>query len=494
VKKKYGKKLRKVEDANGLIHIGIPRERIYIPKFIDNRDTILYNLEKEGRGAGYFQAEGHRVDRNRDKIVEEFLDHPKKPEWLLMIDSDMEHPGDLPMRLTRWEKPIVGGLYFHRGELHDPFVFKEAGTYTDKYGRDTLQWAPMRDTVFNFLEDNGIPLRDGALAVNDTKDPPLIEVDAVATGALLLHRSVLEFMDKPIFEYRQGGISEDLMFCYEAKNDYGIPIYADLSAISGHYNWVAMGQTQFRVLYKGRGLNLTTYSKAQAVDMLAGYTNITKEEALDKIEKGSAHEVAPYWEAKKPSTPEEIDAFYRDEYTGKLYLMELLHWNFTGTFDSIRRPLMDFREGNVLEIGSGIGSVSIMLALQKNDVVSVEPNDYLRNFIEYRWSWIREQLSHTHATGELFLVGDDTWKQAEDEQFGLVIALDVFEHIHEEPLKAMLKDIQRVTQIGGTLYYHANWHQQDIYPMHFDHSEKWSEWLTDAGFYQTGPLSAVRIK
>lgn len=494
MKKKYGKKLRKVEDANGLVHIGMPRERILIPKFVDNRDNIIYTTEMAKRGAGYFQAEGHRVDRNRDKIVEEFLNHPKKPEWLLMLDTDMDHPSDIALRLSRHQVPIVAGLYFHRGELHDPFVFTEAGTALDKYGRDTLQWAPMRDEVFQFLEENRIPLRDGAIGVDETLNSPLIECDAVATGSMLIHRSVLEFMEKPIFEYRAGGVSEDLMFCYEAKNDYGIPIYADLSCISGHYNWVAMGQTQFRVLYKGRGLNLTTYSKAQAIEMLSGYDGCTEEEARDRIEKGSAHDVGPYWDAKKPSTPEEVDAFYRDEYTGKLYLMELLHWNFTQSFDQLRRPLMDFRGGNVLEIGSGIGTVSLQMALQKNDVVSVEPNDYLRGFIEWRWNWIQKQLSHTHKTGELFLVGDESWLDADDEQFGLVIALDVFEHIPKEPLRKMLQDIARVLQIGGTLYYHANWKQQDLYPMHYDFSEEWNDWFAEFGFYQTGPLTAVRIK
>lgn len=479
------------DGEHGKVHIGIPRERIYIPAFVDNRDTILYNLEKEGRGSGYFQAEGHRVDRNRDKIVEQFLEHPNKPEWLLMLDSDMEHPGDIPMRLTRWNKPIVGGLYFHRGQTHDPFVFREAPPQMDKYGRTVLKWAPLRDEVFDFLESNRIPLRDGALAVNDTAESPLMECDAVATGAIVIHRSVLELMEKPIFEYREHSISEDLMFCHEAKNKYGIPIYADLSCISGHFNWVPMGQTQFRVLYKGRGLNLTTYSKAQAIEFVSGYTGISPDEARNEIEKGNAHMVAPYWSSKKPKTPEEVDAFYREEYTGRLYLIELLHWNFTGEFDYLRRPLMEYRNINVLELGAGIGTVSLMMAIQNNEVVAAEPNEYLRNFIAYRWKWITDQMSGRH--GELYLV-DDEWTRAADEQFGLVIALDVFEHIPQEQLREMLKNIQRVLQIGGTLYYHANFSQQDLYPMHYDYSSEWGSWLQEFGFYQTSQFTAVRVR
>lgn len=491
-KKRYDPELYKLDGTNGKIYVGIPRERIYIPSFVDNRDSILYNLEKAGRGAGYFQAEGHRVDRNRDKIVEAFLRLSSKPEWLLMIDSDMEHPSDLPIRLTRWEKPIVGGLYFHRGDIHDPFVFRQSKNNTDKYGREVLRWAPLRDEIYDFLEEEQVPIRDGAITIDNTKSSPLIECDAVATGAMAIHRSVLELMDKPIFEYRPQGYSEDLVFCYEAKNHYGIPIHADLSCISGHYNWVAMGQAQFRVLYKGRGLNLTTYSMNQAAEMLAEYTGCSEEEAKETINNGNAHMVAPYWKAKKPSTPEEVDAFYRDEYTGQLYLIELLHWNFTGIFDTLRRGLMNYRNGNVLELGAGIGTIAIQMAIQNNDVVAVEPNEYLRNFIAYRWQWLIDKMSGRH--NELYLVGNDEWTAAKDEQFGLVIAIDTFEHIPLEHLREMLKSIQRVTQIGGTLYYHCNFEQQNLYPMHYDHSKEWDGLLDEFGFYQTGPLTAVRVK
>jgi SAM-dependent methyltransferase len=492
MKTKYDSGLYKLDGKEGKVYIGIPRERVYIPAFVDNRDTVLWHLEKAGRGSGYFQAEGHRVDRNRDKIVEQFLENPQKPEWLVMLDSDMEHPGDAPIRLTRWNKPIVGGLYFHRGELHDPFVFRAADREQDKYGRSVLRWAPMRDEVFDFLEENHVPLRDGAIAIEDTVNSPLVEVDAVATGCIAIHRSVLEVMEKPIFEYREHAYSEDLMFCHIAKNEYGIPIYADMSCISGHYNWVPMGQTQFRVLYRGRGLNLTTYSKSDAVRLLSGYTGESEADALREIEAGSAHMVSPYWQSRKPQTPEEVKAFYEDEYTGKLYLIELLHWNFTSDFDALRRPLMDFRDGNVLEIGAGIGTVSAMLAIQSNEVVAVEPNEYLRKFIEYRWKELVGKMSGRH--GNLYLVDDEEWLKAEDEQFGLVVALDVFEHLPKETLRTMLKSIQRVLAVGGTLYYHANFGQQDLYPMHYDHSEEWPHWLEEFGFYQTGPLTAVRVR
>lgn len=480
----------KFDGEHGKIHLGIPRERVLIPAFVDNRDMILYNLAHLNRDAGYFQAEGHRVDRNRDRIVLEFLEHKDKPEWLLMLDSDMDHPPDIPVRLTRWNKPVVGGLYFHRGESHDPFVFREAPRKKDQYGRSILKWAPLRDEVWDFLEKNQVPLKDGSITIDQPLSEPLIECDAVATGALLIHRSVLEFMPKPIFEYRKHSISEDLMFCYEAKR-LGIPIYADLSCISGHYNWVAMGQTQFRMLYKARGLNLTSYSKSQAITMYSEYMGVPKETAQELIERGNAHMVGDYWNSKKPSTPEEVAAFYAEPHTGKLYLMELLHWNFGQNFDTLRRPLMDVRDAVVMEIGAGIGTVSMQMAVQNNKVTAIEPNETLRGFIDYRWHWLSNQMAGRH--GDITTTSKEAWREAPDESQDVVIALDVFEHIPKEILKEMLRHIYRILKPGGTLFYHANWYQQDLYPMHFDFSEEWPQWLTELGFLQTGGLTAVKV-
>lgn len=492
--KQYDWKEYEYDGENGKIYIGIPRERLYIPAFVDNRDTILYELSQAGRGAGYFQSEGHRVDRNRDKIVSEFDVLEAKPEWLVMLDSDMEHPGKLPERLTKWERPIVGGLYFHRGHTHDPFVFKETGKFKDDdpYGRENIPlWTPMRDEVYRFLTLHDLPMLDGALSIDDCVSDPLLECDAVATGAICIHRSVIDRMKKPIFEYRDGGTSEDLQFCYEAKRE-GIPVFCDLSTISGHYNWVPMGQAQFRMLYEGRGVNLTTYNKKHICEWMAKYMDIPFEDAVEKIEKGNAHMVGDYWNIKQPKTPEEILAFYKDDWTGYLYLIELAHWNFTTAFETLRKPLVKFRAGNVLEIGAGIGSVAMQMAIQQNDVVASEINPFLRGFIEYRWADMRENLSTAH--GDIYIVDEEEWKKAEDEQFGLVVALDTFEHMEAEYLRNFLKDLSRVMPIGGTLFYHNNFQQQNIYPMHFDHSNEWETWLMEAGFWPTGHMTAQRMR
>jgi 2-polyprenyl-3-methyl-5-hydroxy-6-metoxy-1,4-benzoquinol methylase len=492
--------LKPLNGSDGKIYVGIPRERIYIPAFVDNRDSLLMYLQDSKRGVGYYQAEGHRVDRNRDKITKEFMELDDKPEWLVMIDTDMQHPRTAPERLVAHNQPIVGALYFHRGQTHDPFVFRKVDGYPDRWGREGRHWAPYRDEVYSFLMANGVPLKDAALVIDGAVGdiPALFPCDAVATGCMAVHRSVFETMERPWWEYRQGGNSEDLIFCDEAKFDYGIPIHADLSTICGHYNWVPMGHAQFRSLYEARGVNLTTYSKRMAATWLSEYEGLEFEEAVQRIESGNAHMTGDYWKVKykkkaiEKFTPKMIKDFYNDSYVGYLYLIELLHWNFSQTFSNFRRNLMGIRGGNVLEIGAGIGTVAMQLAIQLNEVVASETNEYLRKFIAYRWQGIQKEIESKH--GELFLV-DQEWREtAEDEQFGAVVAIDVFEHLPEAYLKDMIKDIYRVLPIGGSLVYHANFGQQDLYPQHYDYNEWWGDYLVEQGFVHTTPFEAVKTR
>lgn len=475
----------------GKVYVGIPRERYYIPSFVDNRDQIIMYLQKTGRAAGYFQADGHRVDRNRDSIVNQFLELPDKPEWLLMLDSDMDHPYNIAERLTKWGKPIVAGLYFHRGS-YEPFCFEETTPKEDKYGRVTKLWKPMHKKVYDFLEENSVPPVDGAIVIDNSINSPLVECDAVATGTMLIHRSVLEIMEKPIFEYRETGPSEDLQFCWEAKHYYGIPIFCDLSTISGHYSNIALGQSQFRMKYERRGVAYSSYSKEEIASQLGEFLNISPAVALNKIETGNAHMVGDYWNAKfedkESVTDEEVKEFYEDPYTGKLYLIELIHWNSMPGFQQIKNIFLPLRNMDILELGSGIGSLAIQLALQNNTVDCCEPNNILREFIKHRLESLTK--SHELEFDNVNFISDG-WR-VKKEAYDAVVSTDTFEHIPENELKGILVDISGALKVGGRLIYTANFKQQDLYPMHFDHSENWNDWLKEAGLTPLNNFTAIK--
>lgn len=480
-------------DPNGKVLLGIPRERVYLTPALDVRDNILAEIAKSGRNAGYFQAEGHRVDRNRDRIVQHFLETEPRAEWLAMIDTDMDIPRDAILRLISYGKPVVGALYFHRGDTKDPFAFMRVHDAEDSYGRMVPQWRPLRDEVYEYLVKNGVPMRDGGFTIDNSDLQSLIEVDAVATGCMVIHRSVIEHLPKPIFEYVHFGTSEDLAFCANAK-EAGIPVYVDLSTVCGHYNWAPLGQAQFRSIYQGAGVNLTLYSKREAAQWLSEFTHTTFEKALEKIEQGNAHMAGDYWNAKfegKEPTSEEIQDFYKDDMTGRLYLVELLHWNFSQVFTEMRKSLIPIRNMNVLEIGSGIGTIAMQFLLQQNEVVASEINPYLQKFIKYRWDKLSKDMFRKH--GNLFIVGEE-WKElSHDGQFDIVFSTETFEHISEDDLVSLMVDILRVLKVGGRLIYTANWSTQDgMYPMHFDHSEAMTELLKD-NFRMVSEIEWLRV-
>lgn len=478
--------------GNGLIYVGIPRERMYLNAFVDNRDALLTKLAESGVSCGFFQAEGHRVDRNRDQIVHVFMAHEKKPEWLLMLDTDMEHPTEAPMRLAAWKKPIVGALYFHRGKSHDPFVFRYAGMRKDDtYDRQTHTWAPKRDLVYQFLEAQGVPMRDGAAVIDRPTSNPLVECDAIGSGCMLVHRSVFEHLPAPWFEYRPGGNSEDLIFCKEAK-EAGIPVFCDISTICGHYQWVPMGQVQFRMNYVNRGLNLTAYTLGMASRWWSKMYGISTDKAIEKVKAGNAHMVGDIWRKrfKSPPTPAQVEKFYRNPEVGKAYAMELLHWNFSPTFNTMRRVLTPLREVDVLEIGSGIGSVALQLWIQRCRVLASEVNEDLRKFIDIRYEEMVEEV--TGECGELSVI-DDTWiEKTPDRSLDYVVSFETFEHLPWDLLKETIGAAHRKLKDGGRLIYSANFKQQDLYPMHYDYSDVF-ESLFDGLFERLNSMELRKV-
>lgn len=466
---------------------------MYFPEFVDNRDRVLKSLQLAGLSCGYYQASGHRVDRNRDRIAKVFLEHKDQPEWLLFLDSDMEHIDDIGQRLVRWQKPIVAGLYFYRNEWHDPFVYRNAPPQLDEYNRMQRVWAPMRDEVYDFITTSGIPRVDRACAINSENG--LVECDAVATGTMLIHRSVLEAMlPGPWFEYVTGGNSEDMMFCAVAKEKYGFSVFCDLSTISGHFALVSEGYSEFLNIYEQRGIQHTIYTRQDAVDMLAEFYQQPVASMDRWFEHGEQMAFADYWrglgdEFVKTVPEHEI---YTNKDAGNAYVKELLYWNATPEFGALRKRFIPIRNANVIEIGAGIGTLSLQLMIQHNNVTAVEINPVLRDFIAFREQKIKDNIET--AIGGLRIIGDEwlspTFSHA---RYDAAFSIDVFEHMPIEDLRRTIYFLAGIIRPGGRLHYHANWKQQDIFPMHHDHSEVFAKLLINAGFYSLSPFEALRM-
>ena len=163
--------------------------------------------------------------RSRNVVVKTFLE-TTDADWLLMIDSDER------LSLETWHKlidsahdkdrPIVSGLVF--------------AAFFD--GDDGLRPVP---TIYKMDSEKGLQPID-AYPIDE-----LIEVDAVGTGCLLIHRSVLLDMQKQATPnqgkdwawFVEGAIDgtyfgEDLLFSKRLKS-MGYKIFAHTGAILPHH-------------------------------------------------------------------------------------------------------------------------------------------------------------------------------------------------------------------------------------------------------------------
>jgi len=476
---------------NDLVFIGICGERFDLPDFEASKDTIL------ARSASHITqvhtARGHRVDRNRDKIVQAFYASDKKPDWLLFLDSDMTFPDDIVYRLLSHRKPVVGGLYFHRA-TNVPFVFMDGGIKTDEWGRKVATHTYCRDEVFDYLELAGVENKDQAVAV-DGPEGRLLKCDAVATGAMLIHRSVLDAIKAPWFEYVGGAESEDLSFCRRVR-EAGFEIHADLGTICGHLSMSAKGYSQFRAVYASRGIAATNYTFDDAADMLERFTGeINPREALAEY---TPRELAGHWLAARIQDDFRDIDFYKSAIAGETYTKELLHWNATPVFAQFRRILIGQEKKKVLEIGSGIGTVSIQLAAQRCDVDAYEANAKLRLFAKKRFNYLKE---NDRIFGEC---GDIKWHgafrrgaimPATPGIYDLVVALDVLEHMDENDLRGVIGYVSMYLKPGGRLFFHNAWGDnttEKVHPFHYDHSDIWNEILAGNDLFQVSPMWAIK--
>jgi len=174
---------------------------------------------------------------------------------------------------------------------------------------------------------------------------------------------------------------------------------------------------------------------------------------------------ADRWLDTPPDTREEVESFYKES---DHYLYELIPWNYGDEFNRRVSPLFFYHNKKILELGAGIGSLAIALEYAGNHVTYCDISDRLSAFAQQRFQDRGFQIPQVKDLTGL-------------KDFDIVVGIDFFEHIHKDALPDLLKEIYNVLKDDGFLYHRSNFKQQDIYPMHFDHSEYFNKLAKDAG-------------
>lgn len=165
-----------------------------------------------------------QTTRNRNLVVKNFMEK-SNADWLFMIDSDER------LELETWRRFLETADFPHR-KVVSGLVFAD---YEDENGNKS----PV-PTIYAQTDT-------GLQAIHGFPQDQILEVDAVGTGALMVHRSVLKLIQDNATEHQgkdwawfiEGAIGglyygEDILFSRKLKS-LGVKIFAHTGAICAHY-------------------------------------------------------------------------------------------------------------------------------------------------------------------------------------------------------------------------------------------------------------------
>jgi len=342
-------------------------------------------------------------------------------------------------------------------------------------------------------------------AGNVEVDNRVQEIEYLATGFMGVSRKLLEKMIKelalpmlnpndwsrcwPFFECgrlrsedrKKGGdsiyISEDWDFCQKAR-EIGTRIFADTSIQLGHlreemFTPQHVQQNQANGHMQGNVYGPMRHQQAlmQRVDEdLSEFLQLPYSEIHKKLATAQG-ELVRLWKEQPGSAK-----FYKDN---PLYLFDLATFNQNPAyFESRLGQLLNVHGAKILDIGCGIGTVVFGLADQGNDVTGWEINKPCLDFCNFK----KEKYN---------LKGEFTGKQPNYNDFDLIIAVDVLEHIKE--LKQFLFRLGTSMKLNARFYHSDFFPRGEVWPMHYEeHAEHLGKWLKNAGLVSWDERWAIK--
>lgn len=420
--------------------------------------TVWTDLLASGMRPGdrYSISHGKVAHRAANALVQQLLQ--SDCDTLAFIDSDADIDAQFFERMRSFEPgqeyDVLQAFYVRRG------------------------WPP--DAIW-FQEDAAGNLQKCYVLNEATED-----VAIVGLHCCLVRREVFERMvgaaNRETFDwfyYPQNTLeTEDAAFSFAARK-LGFRLGATTAVKAGHISSVTLGWDTYQEFLRASGMMEAIDNYNTLLDMLIDYTGMPEDHILARAAQGSKN-VDLAWITAGPQDGASARAFY-----GKAdgYLFDLFNWNASKPYVHITRGLRDLSGYRALVIGGGLGTEAAMLARTFENVFIFELPGVLRSFLKWRFA-----LPDPSNARVCMLEDFDRLEDVRLAPVDLITAIDVIEHVHPDELNGFLDAIDRMLIAGGVLYAHVNFGQQDIYPMHYDHSADFAAWLQAHGYTQDGLL------
>ncbi len=204
--------------------IAVPCAQVVEPKTLQSMMKLVAHSQRNGINiADIGITERMLIDDARNLLTETFLKTPV--EWLFWMDSDMTFPEDTLVKLfetvEKKGSKMATGIYYQRKGMNYPCLWSRGDELES--GNKTGLLSPRSKTnkyVGTFVFPHP-----------DKKEP--FQVHAAGFGCVLVHRSVLETMPRPWFQFIKGTCSEDFYFFVNAA-EMGFSLWADPRIDLGH--------------------------------------------------------------------------------------------------------------------------------------------------------------------------------------------------------------------------------------------------------------------
>lgn len=190
------------------VAIAVPVAQLMEPKTVESMMALVnYSAINGIEIISIGTTKGMLIDDARNLLAETFLG--SDIEWIFWMDSDMVFPKETLVELfkTAEEKnaKMVTGVYYQRKGKHFPVLWSR-GVETESGELSGL--SNKRSETNKYV---------GAFMFPHPDKKEASTCHAAGFGCVLLHREVLEVMDRPWFKFIPGVCSEDFYFFVNAK-------------------------------------------------------------------------------------------------------------------------------------------------------------------------------------------------------------------------------------------------------------------------------------